>query len=652
MPLRPPRHAATLRVASLWIGFLFGGDLSAEIRSSNRIVLPADPCVFNVRVDGDAVGDGVADDTDAIQNALDRTCGEDAPRSGIVYLPNGIYRVTKSLVANRGRKGSGAGPYLFGESRDGVIIRMDDHIDDEAVTSVLRTHPTDSGKTSANWFMRQVRNLTIDVGDNPQMDGVRFMANNVGALRDLKIVGKGHIGVHCDFVGESGPNLVQDCVIDGFDIGIQGRWIYGQTFSRIHIANCREVGIETSANAVAIEDLTITHTPQAVRNVYPKDWHWWSAAMSILGGRLETNSSDRPAIFNSGLLYARDVQTTGYAVAMASNTTDNDVRKDGNQAGENFKTIPDAFTSHRPFVLSSDGDDDAATNWDALPIRTEPATVWEPDPDKWICADDFGAESGDGKDDTDAIQKAIDTAAERGATTVTLRGIRRRTPRSWYQLDSDRPIRIHGSVRHIMGLGFARVLRGHFVVDDDSAATVTFMNLHSFGGPPPTYTNRSTHSTLVIDGTSGTVVGDGTGDIFITNFAGHLQLKNPNQSCWCRHLNVEGEVDGGLVQNHGAKLWVLGTKSEGRGMRYATTEGGRTELHGIYCYTNTPVDPDDPTPIFLCKNASMLVTGFRETCFNGKPYVHKAVVRDEGREMVLDRKATKRRFHTLVLDGR
>ena len=636
--------ARRLCILSLVCGCATAG--SAQVRPSHRIYLPDDPCVLNVKTQFGAKGDGTTDDTAALQAALDESCGSESPRSAIVYVPDGTYRITDTLIANRGKRGSGIGPYLFGESRDGVVIRLDDGVDSEKVTSVMRTHPTDSGRSSANWFMRQIRNLTFDVGDNPDVDGVRFMANNVGALRDLIIRGNGAIGVNCNFVGESGPNLIQDVIVDGFDIGIRGHFIYGQTFSRIELRNIRDTGISVSANAVGIENLVARNTPLVLRNVYPKDWHWWSAATSIIGGDFQTDDSDQPAIFSSGLLYARNIRASGYAHTIAANTTAKDEKKDGSKTGETIDGNIDEFISHDAMRLGELDD------WNALPIRTEPAIVWESDPDKIVCANDFGMESGDNQDDTAALQRAIDEAAKRGATTVTIRGIRRKQKRSWYDLDNETEVHVHGSVRTIMGLGFARILRGKFVVDDDSADSVTFMNLHNFGGPPLSYIQRSKNSTMIIDSASGTVIGEGQGDIFLTNTAGHVELRHPGASCWARHMNPEGERDGGLIQNHGGRLWVLGTKTEGRGLRYQTTSGGVTELHGVYSYTNTPVDPDDPTPIYKCENASMLVTGHRETCFNGKPYGNKMTYQHDGETQSIDRKAARRRFHTFIAGPR
>lgn len=140
--------------------------------------LPTDECVLDVKRDFGAKGDGVTDDTEALQKGLDASAGQGEVRSGkssVLWIPNGTYRVTRSLVFKHA-----LGPWLYGESRDGVIIKLDDNAED--VTAVLRTHPNEKGPTSADWFMRNLRHFTIDVGNNPETDGIRYHASVAGTV--------------------------------------------------------------------------------------------------------------------------------------------------------------------------------------------------------------------------------------------------------------------------------------------------------------------------------------------------------------------------------------------------------------------------------------------------------------------------------------
>jgi len=183
-------------------------------------------------------------------------------------------------------------------------------------------------------------------------------------------------------------------------------------------------------------------------------------------------------------------------------------------------------------------------------------------------------------------------------------------------------VRVHGSVRHIIGLGFGRIMggsEGRFVVDDRSAPVVKFQNLDAFGGPPVTLENRSASRTLVMESGGVLLVGNGGGDIFATNVSGFLELRKRGQKALARQLNPEGDSDVGLVQNRGGDLWVLGMKNEGRGIRILTSDGGRTEVLGMFVY-GFGTEESDHRPLFDIVDASLCVMGLREIAFAGNCY--------------------------------
>jgi hypothetical protein len=561
---------------------------------------PADPWVLDAKRDLGAKGDGVADDTDALQKGIDLSCGFNQRTTKVLFLPNGTYKVTRSLVVK-----NALGPWLYGESRDGVVIKLADG--SKGVTAVLRTHPSEKGPTSADWFMRNVRNLTFDAGDNPGTDGVRWHSTNSGILQNVRVVGRGPVGVNAGFLDQSGPNLLQDVTVDGFDTGVLSQWAWSQTLSRVTIRNSKRVGLKVEANVVASEDLVVENVPEPVRVQVPNDWHWWGGVLAMVGGTLTGSNPDGPAVFNQNVLYARGVATSGCKQAVRSTTPGGDVA--GPTVGE--------YLSH-PARKGFDAPDRGLK----LAVKREPVVPWELDPARWECANDHGAIAGDNKDDTAAIQKAIDAAAAAGKTVVYLRGCGGGDP-NWYTVDDE--IRVHGSVRHVLGLGFARVLggkNGRFVVTDESAPAVQFRHIDSFGGPPVTIENRSADKALVVESCGVTVVGTGRGDIFLTDCPARLELRSPGQKAWCRQLNPEGESDAGLVRNAGGDLWILGMKFEGAGVRVRTEAGGRTEAIGVFNY-GPGLKDGDTRPAFVVADASLSVAGMREITFGKNPFAVK-----------------------------
>lgn len=563
-----------------------------------RFVFPEDPGVLNARVDLGAVGDGVADDTAALQAGLDKSCAVNGGKTKVLYLPNGTYRVTKSLVVN-----SALGPWLYGETRDGVIIKLDDNSKD--VTAVLRTHPRESGQNSADWFMRNLRNFTIDVGDNPETDGIRYFATNTGCLKNVRVIGNGKVGINSSFLDQNGPNLIQDCVVEGFETGVLSQWIWGQTLSRVTILKCRKVGVVVSANSVAAEQLVVSDTPQAVQVIEPNGWGHWSGVLALVGGTFTGGSANQPAIKNEGVLYARNVKTKGFRRAIESSI----------DPGNTPDTADiDEFISHPIKELF-----EQPKSISHLEIMPEPAFAWETDMSKWLCIDDFGATSNDGIDDTAAIQKGIEAAAKAGKTVVYFRGCGGTDP-NWFNVDGE--VKVHGSVRYVLGLGWARILGrkdGRFVVDDQSAAVVKFQNIDAFGGTPVWLENRSAKTQMIVESCGVRILGTGTGDIFLTDCPCLIDLRQSGQKVWCRHINPEGHGDEPLVKNAGADLWILGMKFEGTGVRAKTMNGGRTEAFGIFNY-GPGIQEGDLRPVFDLEDGSLAVYGMREISFGGNCY--------------------------------
>ncbi|MDW8104199.1 MAG: glycosyl hydrolase family 28-related protein [Armatimonadota bacterium] len=562
-----------------------------------EIVFPRDPqAVIDAKRDLGARGDGKHDDTEALQRGIDLSCGVGG-NTRVLYLPNGVYRITRPLIVK-----TGIGPWIYGQSRDGVVIRLDDGVNVEAA---IRTHPSATEPRSADWFMRTLCNLTVDVGNNPETDGVRFFSNNTGLLKWVRVRGRGKVGIN-SFMQLNGPNLIQDVVVDGFETGILSQWMWGQTLSRVVIRNCRRTGLEVRANAVAAEDLVIENTPTPVVNDIPNEWYWWGGVLAIVGGRIEGRGGEA-AIVNSSVLYVRSLRTRGYRLAIQSSTPSGNVASP--EVTEYIShEVKRLFEQARPTTLR-------------LPVKREPV-LWERNPSQWVCANDFGAVPGDNVDDTQAIQRAIDAAAQQGKTVVYLRGIGGTDP-NWYTLQGE--VRVHGSVRHIIGLGFGRIIageNGRFIVDEHSAPVVKFENIQAFGGRPPVVENRSRTRTLVLESCDLKVVGNGRGDIFMTNCPSHIDLRQRGQSLWARQLNPEGTDDIGLVRNAGANLWVLGMKCEGAGVRVRTERGGKTEILGTFIY-GPGVPASDTRPLFDIDNASVCLMGVREIAF-GETYAVKA----------------------------
>lgn len=138
--------------------------------------LPPDGPAFDVtRPPFGARGDGRSDDTEAQQRAITA----EAKGKRLVYLPDGVYLVSRPLVTAKKRT------ILHGQSREKSIIKLKDDCpgfgDPENPQIVLQ-----AGHAGSNDFFNSVHNLTVDVGrGNPGAVAMRYHTSNQGAVTNV-----------------------------------------------------------------------------------------------------------------------------------------------------------------------------------------------------------------------------------------------------------------------------------------------------------------------------------------------------------------------------------------------------------------------------------------------------------------------------------
>ncbi len=589
-----------------------------SVGDAEEIVFPDDPrAVIDVKRDCGATGDGIADDSDALQTAVERVGGSDYTR--FIYLPNGTYRITRTLVMKPpgdGGEGSMVGPWLWGQDRERTIIKLDDDapgFDDaekprEAIRGLSRP---DGAGMNADFFDRTVVNLTIDTGNNPGAVGIKFYSNNTGLMQDVLIRGRGACGLDLGFNDQNGPHLIQDVEITGFAVGIRtGHILNSQTLSRVTIRGARDVGLLHRRQVLAVEGLRVVDSPCAIDS-------GGNGVLTLVDATLENSSAAAgPAIkLHEGHLYAARIATKGFSTVIAS-----DDAPAGSAAGPSVAE----YASHGIERLGPQSPETAR----AMKPVAEPSIPFPSHVADWVCANDFGAKAGDEDDDAAAFQRAVDAAARKGASTVYLLGGKSGDP-NWYWMKQD--VRIHGSVERIMGFGFVRILGGSsqdanypenlakFVVADDpkGAKTVVFQHLQVFS-PWPSFgiEARSPKRTVVCRTTGGTVIARPQTTVFMSNCVGHC-YQEKGSTIWSRQWNTEGgpEKVGVNTRNDGGQLWVLGMKTEATSVKLSTLRGGRSEVFGVHNYNTSGVRDD--TPFFRVEDATLSVAGYREICFGG-----------------------------------
>ena len=154
---------------------------TACMASAENIVFPPDAGVVDVKTKFGAKGDGITDDTAAIQKAIDEVKG--IPDT--LYFPNGTYLVSNSVGIFDGKAHSRDRFLTYqGQSEAGTVIKLKDNcpgFKDPAKPKIVLCYY--QGQGTGDVMHSYVRNLTVDVGSgNPGAVGLRFMSNNSGAL--------------------------------------------------------------------------------------------------------------------------------------------------------------------------------------------------------------------------------------------------------------------------------------------------------------------------------------------------------------------------------------------------------------------------------------------------------------------------------------
>jgi hypothetical protein len=526
-----------------------------------------------------AVGDGVADDTAAINAALNDgrldengEMNQPSPddyngRTRLVYFPPGTYRVSGTL------RWVGCCLTMRGAGPGRTTIRLDDDASGFGNPAAPRAVvETQSGNES---FRQYVMDLTVDTGrGNDGAIGVNYISSNMGALRNVRIRsgdGAGHAGIGMDR-SWTGPALVKDVEVRGFDHGVViGPGEYGPVFEGLTLSGYRVAGIRSSTGAPSIRSLhAIGSGPAFLGTVQPNFVALIDAVLVRQGGRVR--SLPGRAIQSVGDVSLRNVVTRGFAQAAEVRGVVLPAGRIGEYASTRFKPV---------------GAQPAAAL--GLPVQETPQ-VRGGDASRWLRFPD-GADYGNLRQ----LQSYLDAMAANGQTTLYF-------PFDIYFSYNEVAVRVPAGVERIIGYSStinsdSRGTNGgglRLIVEAPSARPLI---VEQFGYGVK-IDHRGPRTVVIKHGNYRYVDAAGSGDVFLEDVGGPpIVLAHPKR-LWARQLNIEtiGSRTTKL-DNRAADAWVLGFKTEGGGGIFKVSGNARTELVGGFMLPNVR---EAEIPAFEC----------------------------------------------------
>jgi hypothetical protein len=375
---------------------------------------PAEPRAVTVK----GVGDGKADDSDALQKALDEA--RDQTRHGMVFLPSGKYRITRTLIVPAGVRVYGVGRtrpvILLGANTPGfqqgvstmLIFAGDDQYNVGKVPVPVPTVvPRDKIVRDANsgTFYSSMRNVDIEIGEgNPAAAGVRFRMAQHAFLSDMEFrLGSAFAGVY------QAGNVIENVHFKGGRYGIvtektSPAWQF--TLLDSSFEGQRDAAIREHEAGLTMVNVAIRDTPVGIEIDRGYGDSLWGKDV-----RFEKVSRAAIVISNEENVFTQ----VGFENALA---VDSPVfarfRDSGRTVAGKGKAYKVASFSYGLTVPELGSMGSYATEADIKPLSSMPArraAAIRPLPGMadWVDVKTLGV-SGDGAtDDTAAIQRAIDT---------------------------------------------------------------------------------------------------------------------------------------------------------------------------------------------------------------------------------------------------
>jgi hypothetical protein len=493
-----------------------------------------------------AVGNGLTDDTYAIQAALsDGRSNATGNYNGLpkaLYFPPGVYLVSNTL------KWNGCCVLIQGAGPSASIIRLAPGSSGfQSSSSPRPLLQTPAGNSS---FRQNIWDIGFVVGArNPGAIGLDYVSNNNGAVHDVSITsedGQGVTGLSMTRF-YAGPLMLKNLNINGFQKGIAtAAFEYGSTIEGLTLSNQTVAGIYNQQQTISIRGLQSNNSVPALMNL--------GGFALVLDSNLTGGSASASAIYSTGGLYLRNIAESGYGNTLQDASAATPIVRTG--------TITEYSAGTSTSLLST-----VSSHSLTLPIAETPSYV-DQNLAQWTAF--LPVYYGD----TKYLQSTLD----QGTSTVYF-------PFGPYLAYNEAAVTVPDTVNRIVG--FSSVVNGspnglkgggiRFIVNS-SRTTPLIIEQFGYGVKIDHY---GTRPVVIKDGSYVYTSHPGAGNVFFEDVGLPQVTFQAGQSVWARQL--DDEVNTTKIINKGS-LWIMGLKTEQAGTVIQTAAGGSTEVLGNLIY--------------------------------------------------------------------